>query len=70
MEPEDVKVRHTAHFEFTRYSLTFWQTVLATKFPDFYKGPLLLDMWTDLLGTGVFNADGGSQSPHHVAQKD
>lgn len=34
------------------------QAVLVTQFDEFEKAPLLLSQMADLLGTGVFNADG------------
>ncbi|KAF8918928.1 cytochrome P450 monooxygenase pc-3 [Mucidula mucida] len=34
------------------------KALLATQFHEFEKAPLLLSQWKDLLGTGVFNADG------------
>ncbi len=34
------------------------QAVLATQFKEFEKSPITLTQWSDLLGTGVFNANG------------
>ncbi|KAF9005761.1 cytochrome P450 monooxygenase pc-3 [Hymenopellis radicata] len=34
------------------------KAILATQFHEFEKASLLLSQWKDLLGTGVFNADG------------
>ncbi|KAF9016963.1 cytochrome P450, partial [Hymenopellis radicata] len=34
------------------------KAVLATQFKEFEKSPLTLTQWSDLLGTGVFNANG------------
>ncbi|KAF8918972.1 cytochrome P450 [Mucidula mucida] len=34
------------------------KAVLATQFKEFEKSPITLTQWSDLLGTGVFNANG------------
>ncbi|KAH0839507.1 cytochrome P450 [Lanmaoa asiatica] len=38
------------------------QTVLATHFPSYVKGPIFNDQFNSLLGTGVFNSDGKRRS--------
>jgi hypothetical protein len=38
------------------------QRILATDFEHFEKGPIFRNYMKSLLGTGVFNADGGEPS--------
>lgn len=42
------------------------QTVLATGFQDFGKGPLIKLRTADLFGNGIFNSDGSEWKAHRA----